>query len=70
MGQIYMAERKRARQKRIVSGIELPRHPIGPDPVQVVLDDLGVNQPSRVKHHSRTDEFDGFLNFGRLGKLP
>ena len=44
-----------------VVGVELAFDPVGPDPVEVILDGLGVDQPPGMENHSRAQEFDRFF---------
>ena len=66
MGQIDMAEGKGPGNERAIPGIELLFNPEGPDPVQIVLNGLGVDQPAGVKEDARPQELDRFLDLGGL----
>ena len=69
VGQIDMAEGKCPGDKRAIIRVKLPFHPIGPDPVEIVLDGFGVDQPSGVEGYSGSNQLNRFLNFRGLGKL-
>jgi hypothetical protein len=68
MGQIDVAEGEGPGDERRVFGIELPFDPIGPHPVQIVLDRLGVEEASGMKLDSFSYQFNGLGNLGGLGK--
>ena len=70
MCEVDVAERKRPRQKRIVSGIKLPRDPVRPHPVEIVLNDLRIDEATRMKHHARANQLNRLLDLRGLGKLP
>jgi hypothetical protein len=43
MGEVDMGDREGARNEGLVAGIELALDPVGPYPIQVVLDDAAVD---------------------------
>ena len=70
VGEIDVAERKRAGNERGVSGFELALHPERPHPVQIVLDRLYVYETPGMEHDARAQKLDGFLDFRRPCKRP
>jgi hypothetical protein len=68
VGEVDMGNRKGARDKGYVVRIELAFNPVGPDPVQVMLNDPTIDQATGVKYHAGPQQFDRFAHFGRLGK--
>jgi hypothetical protein len=70
MSQIDMTEGKGSWDKRGIIWVELFFHPEWPYPVKIELNHSRINQPTRLKYHSRSDEFNGLLDFRGLRKLP
>ena len=68
MGQIDVADGKPPGHKRHISRVELFLHPVGPDPVQIVLNGPGVDQSARMKNDAGPQQLERLLYFGRLGK--
>src|SRR6056297_288656 len=63
-----MAERKGPRNKGVVRRIELPLDPVGPDPVQIVLNGLCIDKPPGMKKDTGPQQLNGLLDLGGLGK--
>src|SRR5690606_38757668 len=68
MRQIDMAEGGGARHEGHVRRIELPLHPVWPDPVEIVLDGLRVDDAARVEDEARAEELDRLGGLGRTAK--
>src|SRR5687767_11741182 len=68
MRQIDVAERECARNERIIGRVELALDPVGPDPVQVVLNCLGVYETAGVKQHASPKQLKGLGKFRRFRK--
>jgi hypothetical protein len=68
VGQVDVAEREGARDERRVVWIELALDPVGPDPVEVVLDRLGVHEAAGVEDDAGAQQFQRLGDFGRLRK--
>src|SRR4051812_45771926 len=68
MGEVDVAERKRAGDEGFVAGVELALDPVRPDPVEVVLDGLGVYEAARMEKHAGAKKLDGFGDLGGLGE--
>jgi hypothetical protein len=68
VGQVDVAEGKGSWNERGVVGIELPLDPIGPYPVEVVLNGLGVDETTGMKNDPRTQELYRLLNLRGLGE--
>ena len=52
MGQIDMGEGEGAGDKGGIAGVKLAFDPVGPNPVQVVLDDSTIDQAAGMKYHA------------------
>ena len=65
-----MGDGEGAWDEAFVPGVELLVYPVWPDPVEVVLDDTAVDEATGVEDDACAEEFDGFVNFGRLGETP
>jgi hypothetical protein len=67
--QIDVTQRKRARNKRNILGIKLALDPVRPDPIEIVLDRAGVDDPAGMKQNARAHKLDRLLHFGRLREI-
>ena len=63
-----MSDRKCAGNEGRIHRVKLALYPVGPDPVQVVLDNTAVDQPPSVEHHAGSKQLDGLTDFRWLGK--
>jgi hypothetical protein len=62
MGKVDMAERKTTGYEGDIPGIELTFYPIWPDPIQIMLNGLAVDQPTGMKYNPSSQEFNRFLD--------
>src|SRR5436190_22942124 len=70
MGQVNVAEGKCAWNKRAIGRIELPLDPIRPNPIEIVLNRLGIDQPPRVEEDPGPKKLDRFRHLGGFRELP
>ena len=68
MREIDVGNREGARNEGVVPGIELALDPIGPHPVEVVLDDAAVDESARMEDHPGPQQLDGLAHLGGLGE--
>ena len=66
MGQIDVAERECPGNERNILGIELPLDPVGPDPIEIVLDGFRVDDPAGMKEDARPQQLNRFGHFRGL----
>ncbi len=63
-----MGDGKGARNEGVVIGIELAFDPVGPHPVQVVLDHPAVDEAAGMEHHSGAQQLHRLAHLGGLGE--
>src|SRR5262245_59975733 len=68
MGQIDVGQRESTRHERWVGRIELPAHPIRPNPVEIVLDHTAVNEATRMHRDAGPQQLDRLGHFRGLSK--
>jgi hypothetical protein len=68
MGEIDMRDGKRPGNERFVPGVELTLDPVGPDPIEIVLNDPAVDEPTGVKDDTCAKQLDWHAHFGGLGE--
>jgi hypothetical protein len=67
--EVDVTQRKSPRYKRDVLGIKLALDPVRPDPIEIVLNGAGVDDPAGMKQHARAHELDRLLHFRRLREI-
>ena len=65
-----MAERKSAGDKGIIGGVKLPFDPVGPDPIEIILDRFRIHQTTGMKQHAGSQQLNGLAHLGGLRKIP
>jgi len=68
MREIDEGEGKSPGNKSVIFGIKLTFDPVGPDPIQVMLDDTVVDKTPGMQHHACAQQFDRLVNLGGLGE--
>jgi hypothetical protein len=61
-----MRDREAAGDEGIVLGIVLTFHPVGPDPIQIVLDGIRVEEAAGMQNETGAEELQGLLDLERL----